>query len=299
MGVGRWLRHVRALALAEVRGDDEAVRREKRELALLSFDGDADTITFRREGLVWTTRAVRHTITRNLFVHGRHPREDFAAMADWLRARRILVPARPWCVDVGANVGAPTVFFARDMGRRVVAVEPVRENADLLRRNVDVNGFGDQVRIVEAAVASEEGTIEVMRAVHDGDSEIAATGVAGVERQSVRARRLDDIVAGEGVDPGAVAFVWSDTQGFETHVLRSGTSLWRAGVPLFVEVWPAALERHGGVDAFLAEVRTHFRHFIPSRELTAGHALAEPRPVAEFEQFVRGLRKQTDCLLVT
>jgi FkbM family methyltransferase len=232
-------------------------------------------------------------------VHGRHPREDFAALADWLRARRILAPDRPWCVDVGANVGAPTLFFVRDMGRRVVAIEPVRDNADLLARNVERNGFAGQVRIVCAAVASEEGTVDVMRASHDGDSEVAADGVSGVELQSVRARRLDDIVAAEGIDPSAVAFVWSDTQGFETHVIRSGTSLWRARVPVFVEVWPQALERHGGVAAFLEAAREHFRSFVPARELTAGRALAEPRPIAELESFVRGLRKQTDCLLVT
>lgn len=297
-GIGRWFRHIRGLALSRARGDVASALRHRRELALLAIDGDAETISFTRDGLSWTTRAVRHTITRNLYVHGRHPHEEFAALADWLRARRQLVPERPWCVDVGANVGAPTLFFARDMGRRVIAIEPVVANLTLLRRNAKTNGLSDRIRVVYAAVADQDGEIDVMHAVRDGESEVAADGVAGIECVTVRGRRLDGILAAEGVDVGEVAFVWSDTQGYETQVIRSAPSLWKAGVPVFIEVWPAALDRHGGLAAFLATVREHFRQFVPARVLIEGRAEAEPLPIAEFEGWVRGLVKQTDALLV-
>lgn len=301
MGIGRWLRHVRARAFAELRGDAGTALLERRELALLAIDGDAETLTFRRQGISWTVRAVRHTITRNLFVHGRHPRDEVDALADWLRGRGRLAPERPWCVDVGANIGAPTLFFARDLGRRVVAVEPVPENLALLRRNVEANGFAERVRVVHAAVAESEGTISVMRAEKDGQSEVAAPGVEGVASVEVAARRLDDIVAAQGVAAADVAFVWSDTQGFETQVLRSGTALWAAGAPAFVELWPDALDRHGGVPAFLDACAASFRGFIPSADLVSRRAEAEPRPIAELASLLASLQsrgKQTDGLLV-
>lgn len=297
-GIGRWVRHVRAFAVARLRGDAAGAERERREIALLALDRDADWISFRRDGLVWTTRAVRHTITRNLYVHGRHPRTEVAALRSWLAARGRLGDAHPWCVDVGANVGAPTLFFARDLGRRVVAVEPVPDNLSLLRRNVRQNGMGRSVRVVFAAVAAEPGALTVMRAPKDGESEVAADGGASGERVTVRARRLDEILAAEGVAPADVSFVWSDTQGFETQVLRSAPSLWAAGVPAFVEMWPEALGRHGGVPAFVDTCASAFRTFVTSRDLVERGAAAPERPIRDLGAFLGGLRKQTDGLLV-
>ena len=51
-----------------------------------------------------------------------------------------------------------------------------------------------------------------------------------------------------------VALVCSDTQGFETQIVASGSSLWAAGTPLWVEVWPQGLACHGGVQQFLVAV---------------------------------------------
>ena len=74
--------------------------------------------------------------------------------------------------------------------------------------------------------------------------------------------------------------------------------MWAAGAPAFVELWPAALELHGGVAAFLDACRAHFQGFILREDLVARGASAEPRPMAEFETAFRGIRKQTDSLLV-
>lgn len=309
MGLRRWWRHLSAFAAANVRGDAASALRERRELTLLAIDGDADAVTFTRDGLTWTTAAVRHTITRNLFVHGRHPRDEVAALGAWLAAHGRLGDAHPFAVDVGANVGAPTLFFARDLGRRVIAVEPVPQTFALLRRNVETNGFGDRVTLVNAAIAETAGTVSMVRHAKDGWSEVAAPrahgatqsivdGTPGAGTVQVPARRLDDVVAAAGARPGDVSFVWSDTQGFEAQVIRSGTALWAAGTPAFVELWPEALARHGGVAAFAEACRAHFSGFVLRDDLVARGAAAEPRPVESMEAVLRSLRKQTDGLLV-
>jgi FkbM family methyltransferase len=303
VSASRWVRHLRGLAAARVRGDAAEALRHRRELALLALDGDAAHLTFVRDGLEWTTTAVRHTITRNLYVHGRHPRGGISAFGDFLRARGRLSDARPWAVDVGANLGAPTLFFARDLGRRVLAVEPVPANHELLVRNVARNGFSGQVVCAAAAVAEAEGTVAMLRPAKDGQCEVGSEGAvrrlgAAAASVEVPARPLDALVAALGVAPPEVAFVWSDTQGFETDVLLSGSALWAAGVPLFVEVWPEGLDAHRGVAAFCAAARGAFRAFVPAVDLEAGGAAAEARPVAEFETWVRSLPKQTDALLV-
>lgn len=279
--------------------------RERRELALLAIDGDAGWITFERDGLVWTTTAVRHAIPRNLYVHGRHPREDVGALAAWLEARGRLSDAHPWVVEVGANIGAPTLFFVRDLGRRVVAIEPVPANFELLRRNVHANDMQDRVELVQAAVSAEPGTLTMLRPRKDGQCEVESAAGAqrlgaasDLDRVEVPALPLDRIVSERGVDPAAVSFAWSDTQGFETGVVRSGASLWAAGVPLFAEVWPEGLAAHDGVDAFLAAVADAFTGFVPVRELRASGGTTAPRDLAELRAFMNGLTGHTDVLFV-
>ena len=59
-------------------------------------------------------------------------------------------------VDLGANVGFATLYFARRYGARTcVAVEPDPDNARLLRRNLEQNGI--RAIVFEAAVGSEDG----------------------------------------------------------------------------------------------------------------------------------------------
>jgi hypothetical protein len=55
---------------------------------------------------------------------------------------------------------------------------------------------------------------------------------------------------------------WCDAQGSETDVIESGASIWRSGARLWTEVWPAGLERHGGIKRFDAAVRNHFASFV-------------------------------------
>lgn len=78
-------------------------------------------------------------------------------------------------VDVGANVGAATLWFARQSPEAtIVSVEPDAAVRSVLGRNVKANRLEDRVTIVAAAVAERSGTVElgrigpsVARTVHD------------------------------------------------------------------------------------------------------------------------------------
>ncbi len=66
-----------------------------------------------------------------------------------------------WALDIGASIGAVAIPLAIDHpGLKVVAVEPVPENAAALYRNIDMNDVADRVFVVQlAAAADEEPTI--------------------------------------------------------------------------------------------------------------------------------------------
>lgn len=57
-----------------------------------------------------------------------------------------------WALDIGAHVGAVTFALAADHPNlRIIAVEPVPDNAALLRESVASNGLAERVFIEEAA----------------------------------------------------------------------------------------------------------------------------------------------------
>lgn len=66
-------------------------------------------------------------------------------------------PVSGWVLDIGAHIGIMSVAIALDNPEtKVVAVEAIAENAELVRENVRLNGLSERV-FVETAGASEPG----------------------------------------------------------------------------------------------------------------------------------------------
>src|SRR5258706_8625512 len=69
---------------------------------------------------------------------------------DWSQVTSIL--------DVGANIGAASLWFARRAPRAtIVAVEPAAETAARLRENVARNGLADRIHVVQSALGGRRG----------------------------------------------------------------------------------------------------------------------------------------------
>ena len=62
-------------------------------------------------------------------------------------------------LDVGAYVGESAILFALMGARRVVAVEPSPWAYSMARRNVEVNGLDNVIKLVNCAVFKEEGKV--------------------------------------------------------------------------------------------------------------------------------------------
>jgi FkbM family methyltransferase len=96
---------------------------------------------------------------------------------DWERVRTI--------VDVGANVGAATIWFARRCrNAAIVAVEPARESVAGLTANLRTNRLQDRVRVVPAALSGRTGSVYLSQ---NGSSVYAQTHATS----SPRAERVD------------------------------------------------------------------------------------------------------------
>jgi FkbM family methyltransferase len=122
-------------------------------------------------------------------------------------------------VDLGANIGLSSVWFAREYGcTTIVAVEPSPENARLARMNLELNNIPAEV--VEAAVGANDGTVFFEDAV---DSNLGHVGT-GTSGRAVRQVSMRTVL--ERLPPGSeIDLLKMDIEGGEGPLLESSADL--------------------------------------------------------------------------
>lgn len=299
---------IRRIASAWIRRDHDQIAVQKRLLGMRLLMGEAETVTFRMKGVLWTTPVSDRDITRSLFVSGEHEGANVANMQAWLTHHGFMDDSRHWIIDIGANIGTPCIPLVRETGKKVLAVEPSPVNFALLERNVSQNGFDDRIDCVQCAVSDENGEVTLVIHPCGGRNEVETEGREqgfgrvdeNFHKARVPARRLDDLLHEKKIPPDDVALVWSDTQGFERQVISSASSVWSAGVPLLCELWPQGLRAHGGLDPFIATAEITFKGFVPTDDMEARGAEAQTRPISELRTVLGKLtgKKHSDAIFL-
>ncbi len=153
---------------------------------------------------------------------------------------RGLVATGSTVLDVGANIGFFSLYFARWVGPegRVIAIEPETRNIASLRRRVARAEMSGVVTCIHAAAADRSGQVRLaLNPGHPGDHHLADNG------EPVAAVVLDELAAD---DPRPVTLIKIDVQGAESMVLAGAHRLIRRHRPaIFVEVHEPSLTRLG------------------------------------------------------
>jgi FkbM family methyltransferase len=142
---------------------------------------------------------------------------------DLLEHLAVHAPPGGTYVDAGANIGNHTVYFARFLADRVVAVEANPDVVPVLRANLEGNGLTN-VDIVGCAVgaAAGQGVLVVPAGMEHnvGAWEIHADAGGSAGQAAVRIRPLDDIL-GEALGPAErVHLIKLDVEGMELPALQ-------------------------------------------------------------------------------
>lgn len=200
---------------------------------------------------IWVPRHV-YSASRALYANP----PDWPEMLVW---RQVLRPGDLF-VDVGANVGIYTIF-AVEAGAQVIAVEPNRVAAGLLRENLALNSY--QAQVLEAALADGPGTLWMTTDLGMGNHLVLERpSVPGSGLEEIPVLTLDDLVGDR-----TAAGVKIDVEGAESLVLagaRKALSERRIGL---VQIeWTDASLRLMGED----------RHPIAEQLWSFGYELCRP-----------------------
>jgi FkbM family methyltransferase len=255
-----------------------------------------DIVSGATGGLRWAVPAkVDHpdTLTERLVGGSRLPLEEI------LRARELAVGRA--MIDIGANVGTTSIprVVLGDFGW-VYAIEPDPANYACLFNNVVVNGLRGLVLPDRVAVGDTNGEMTLrMQATGTHHLVTRASDVSDSERVTVPCLTLDTWVDRMGIDLADVAFIKSDTQGWDARVLAGASRvLSQKHIAWQIEFSPAMLERSGrSLDEVYALLQQHFTHFIDLR----GESGAHVRPASELRTALayvgKSRRKYTNVLL--
>lgn len=142
-----------------------------------------------------------------------------------------------WALDLGAHIGSVTVGLLIDNPDiRVLAIEAVPENVDLIRTNLDLNGLADRAIVWHAAGWSKSGPMTVEYDYSGDDTALNHRFIGSVSPWLADAPRRYAPVEGvtladalKVTDGAGFAWVKTDCEGCE-HPFFRGAGLKKVGI---------------------------------------------------------------------
>jgi FkbM family methyltransferase len=136
-----------------------------------------------------------------------------------LSALRPLLSPGDWVVDVGANIGCHSVYFAGVCGCNVIAFEPNPVAANILRKNIELNGLENQVQVHQIALGSHAGTGSI---VSPDDHNL---GMAEVLRADGDTGTVQIGLMSDYIGSNRIRLIKIDAEGMDLEVLRGSVSV--------------------------------------------------------------------------
>jgi len=278
-------------------------------LVLRLIQNNVEQISVRMDGALITAYGWDLSITHPLLSKGHYQGNEIKSVISWMKHHNRFNLKKHVIVDVGANIGTSSIPFVQNTDCHVLAIEPFPENFELLLKNVSQNKLKDRITCVQKAVFSRQNIVHmILPQGESGGAMIQQTHLNpspdDLDIQliaDVPSDGLSNIIKSVGLSPEQIAFVWSDSEGSEPHVVETGNPLWAAGVPLYLEIYPEALGRQCDMREFIKLLVKFFDSFIHSELLIEQGIKAPSVPILEISALIDHLRQKknkTDVLLL-
>ena len=108
--------------------------------------------------------------------------------------RRITLRPQPIVVDIGGYIGDFSIYAVRYLGAaRVIVYEPTAENFELLKRNVQINGYADRIVAVNRAVSSSDQVTLNVRLDENDEVHVSAYFYQGAQQRKLPSVTLEKL----------------------------------------------------------------------------------------------------------
>jgi len=177
-------------------------------------------------------------------------------------------------INIGANIGYFTLLAARQIGShgKVFAFEPFPKAVDLLRKNIDANGYSN-VEVIPMAVSNKVGTSRLALKSDTAHNFISETTLE-YETIDVPITTIDEYTKSQKID-----FIIMDAEGYEPLILdgMSQTLAKNPQIQIITEFNPYTLEVAGNSgEKFVKKIeQLGFTISIINSELTSNAAIKE------------------------
>jgi FkbM family methyltransferase len=142
-------------------------------------------------------------------------------------------------IDVGANIGYYTLLFA-SLGKKIVAIEPDPYTFSLLKKNVQVNNYGN-IELIEGAATDYAGECRLYLSNTNKSNNSIYDPRNNNRTISVPAVKLDDKVKGR------VDFIKIDVEGAEFKVILGALNILKSNnrLKILSEFYPKGIKMNG------------------------------------------------------
>jgi FkbM family methyltransferase len=149
---------------------------------------------------------------------------------DWLPLLPTLLKPGGSFVDIGANIGYFSLIAAGLVGKngQVIAIEPIPRTHDLLRANIELNGF-TQVRAEQYALGTSIGSLELHLPPPEAHRDYLVTGleIPGWSSLAVQCTTIDEAFSSWKMP--RIDLIKIDVEGSEPQVISGGRSVLSSG----------------------------------------------------------------------
>lgn len=147
--------------------------------------------------------------------------------------REKYIPREAVILDIGANIGNHTVFFAKECAaKKIYAFEPIEHMFRILERNVQLNHMERTVELYNCAVGNGEqryASVSLRNPQNLGGTALKVDETGELPVVSIDSLQIDE----------PIAFVKIDVEGFEVSVLEGAEHTLKKHMPvIFVEAFP-------------------------------------------------------------
>ena len=117
-------------------------------------------------------------------------------------------------IDIGANIGDSSIYFAAKGAKKIIALEPFPKNNNLARKNIELNNLSDKITLLSAGCSGKKGIITL------DPNQVGAGSVTDFIQDGTKIplKTLDELIHEFNIPDDSVIKI--DCEGCEVDVIK-------------------------------------------------------------------------------